>query len=130
MWGTSSPDDKLVSDLAKAAESTKIAARRSDRLMAGKLSLPNFGLLQQYLPQPDPCSAANDAHGLAYSVNVVGAGNSGFSSHARSKRSVPLLVMDWLDRCDTEIHAGRSVLTDGQCGFDNLLSKQWLFCSR
>src|SRR5262249_53867927 len=36
MWGTSSPDDKLVSDLAKATEAIKIAARRSDRLMAGK----------------------------------------------------------------------------------------------
>src|SRR5262245_63455044 len=35
MWGTSSPDDKLAGDLAKAAEATKIGARRSDRLMAG-----------------------------------------------------------------------------------------------
>src|SRR5262245_21643323 len=50
MWGTSSPDDKRVSDLAKAVESTKIAARRSDRITAGKLSPPNFVLLQQYLP--------------------------------------------------------------------------------
>src|SRR5215470_15874951 len=41
MWGTSSPDDKLVTDLAKA------------RLMAGKLSPLNFGLLQQNLPLPD-----------------------------------------------------------------------------
>src|SRR5215470_12416643 len=48
MWGTSSPDDKLVTDLAKATEAIKIAARRSDRLMAGKLSPLNFGLLQQY----------------------------------------------------------------------------------
>src|SRR5215510_10921576 len=53
MWGTSSPDDKLVSDLAKATEAIKIAARRSDSLMAGKLSPLNFGLLQQYLPLPD-----------------------------------------------------------------------------
>src|SRR5262245_25051309 len=53
MWGTSSPDDKLVSDLAKAAEATKIGARRLDRLMAGKLSPRNFGLLQQNLPFPD-----------------------------------------------------------------------------
>src|SRR5262245_20823005 len=50
MWGTSSPDNKLVSDLAKATEAIKIAAQRSDRLMAGKLSLLNFGLLQQYRP--------------------------------------------------------------------------------
>src|SRR5262249_51450367 len=48
MWGTSSPDDKLVSDLAKATEAIKIAARRSNRLMEGKLSPLNFGLLQQY----------------------------------------------------------------------------------
>ena len=48
MWGASCPDDKLVSDLAKAAEATKIGARRLDRLMAEKLSPPNFGLLQQY----------------------------------------------------------------------------------
>src|SRR5215470_2001212 len=54
MWGTSSPDDKRVSDLAKAAEATKIGARRLDRLMAGKLSPRNFGLLQQYLPIPIP----------------------------------------------------------------------------
>src|SRR5215468_11787527 len=53
MWGTLSPDDKLVSDLAKATEAIKIAARRSDRLMAGKLSPCNFGLLQQYLPGRD-----------------------------------------------------------------------------
>src|SRR5262245_11440795 len=48
MWGTSSPDDKLVSGLAKATEAIKIAARRSDHLMAVKLSPLNFGLLQPY----------------------------------------------------------------------------------
>src|SRR5262249_26111476 len=53
MWGASSPDDKLVSDLAKATEAIKIAARRSDRLMAGKLSPLNFGLLQQNLHDSD-----------------------------------------------------------------------------
>src|SRR5262245_9925470 len=47
MWGTSSPDDKLAGDLARATEATKIAGRRSDRLLAGKLSPRNFGLLQQ-----------------------------------------------------------------------------------
>jgi len=31
-------------------ETTQIGGRRSDRLMAGKLSPGNFGLLQQYLP--------------------------------------------------------------------------------
>src|SRR5262245_41996996 len=59
MWGTSSPDDKLVSDLAKATEAIKIAARRSDRLMAGKLSPLNFGLLQQYLPGADVSMCSN-----------------------------------------------------------------------
>src|SRR5215470_9762385 len=60
MWGTSSPDDKLVSDLAKAAEATKIGTRRLDRLMAGKLSPRNFGLLQQYPHDPDmPTRIAN-----------------------------------------------------------------------
>src|SRR5262245_42405734 len=59
MWGTSSPDDKRVSDLAKAAEATKIGARRLDRLMAGKLSPLNFGLLQQYRHEPDPETAPN-----------------------------------------------------------------------
>jgi hypothetical protein len=50
MWGTSSPDDKLTGDLGSVIETTQIGGRRSDRLMAGKLSPGNFGLLQQYLP--------------------------------------------------------------------------------
>jgi hypothetical protein len=49
MWGTSSPDDKLTGDLGNVIEATQIGGRRSDRLMAGKLSPGNFGLLQQYL---------------------------------------------------------------------------------
>src|SRR5262245_38880713 len=53
MWGTSSPDDKLAGDLAKATEAIKIAARRSDSLMAGKFSPLNFGLLQQYRHKAD-----------------------------------------------------------------------------
>src|SRR5262249_33343789 len=53
MWGTSSLDDILVSDLAKAARTTKMAARRSDHRMAGKLSPLNFGLLQQYRHRSD-----------------------------------------------------------------------------
>jgi hypothetical protein len=48
MWGTSSPDDKLTGDLGNVIEATQIGGRRSDRLMAGKLSPGNFGLLQQY----------------------------------------------------------------------------------
>src|SRR5215831_14905120 len=53
MWGTSSPDDKLADDLGNAIEGTQISGRRSDRLMAGKSSPGNFGLLQQYLPTGD-----------------------------------------------------------------------------
>src|SRR5215468_8625634 len=59
MWGTSSPDDKLTGDLGNVIEATKIGGRRSDRLMAEKLSPSNFGLLQYYLPLADSCSAAN-----------------------------------------------------------------------
>src|SRR6266511_3253602 len=51
MWGTSSPDDKLTGDLGNVIETTQIGGRRSDRLMAGKLSPGDFGLLQQYLPE-------------------------------------------------------------------------------
>jgi hypothetical protein len=58
MWGTSSLDDKLTGDLGNVIEATQIGVRRSDRLLAGKLSPSNFGLLQQYLPEPDSCSAA------------------------------------------------------------------------
>jgi hypothetical protein len=60
MWGTSSPDDKLVSDLAKAAEATKICARRLDRLMQGKLSPLNCGFLQQNLPTADIPRRSNE----------------------------------------------------------------------
>ena len=48
MWGTSLREDKLTGDLRNVIEATQIGGRRSDRLMAGKLSPRNFGLLQQY----------------------------------------------------------------------------------
>ena len=51
MWGTSSPDDKLTGDLGNAFEAAEIGGRWSDRLLAGKLSSGDFGLLQQYLPK-------------------------------------------------------------------------------
>ena len=44
--GTSSPDEKIRGDLGNATEATQIGGRPSDRLMAGKLSPGNFGLLQ------------------------------------------------------------------------------------
>jgi hypothetical protein len=48
MWGTSSPDGKLVGDFGKAIAGTRIGGRPSDRLIAGKSSPINLGLLQQY----------------------------------------------------------------------------------
>src|SRR6516225_11738256 len=50
MWGTSSPYDKLTGDLGNAFEAAEIGGRWSDRLLAGKLSSGDFGLLQQYRP--------------------------------------------------------------------------------
>jgi hypothetical protein len=38
VWGTSSHDDKLTGDLGNVIEATQIGGRRSDHLMAGKLS--------------------------------------------------------------------------------------------
>jgi hypothetical protein len=58
MRGTSSPNDKLADDLGNAIEGTRINGCRSDFLTAGKLAPGNLGLLQQYLPQADMCSAA------------------------------------------------------------------------
>src|SRR5262245_26386158 len=42
MWGASSPDDKLIGDLAKATEATKIAGRRSDPSYGGKIITTQF----------------------------------------------------------------------------------------
>jgi hypothetical protein len=53
MWGTSSPDDKLTGDLGNAFEAAEIGGRWSDRLLAGKLSSGDFGLLQQYRHEAD-----------------------------------------------------------------------------
>ena len=59
MWGTSSRDDKFTGDLGSVIETTQIGGRRSDRLMAGKLSPGNFRLLQQYLPEPTVSRCSN-----------------------------------------------------------------------
>jgi hypothetical protein len=48
MLGTSSPTAKLTGDLGNVIEATQTGVRRSDRLVAGKLSPGNFRLLQQY----------------------------------------------------------------------------------
>jgi hypothetical protein len=54
MWGTSSLDDKLASDLANAIEAIQIGDLRLDRVAAGKFPPVNFGLLQQYPGQSPP----------------------------------------------------------------------------
>src|SRR3974390_1031205 len=58
MWGTSSPDRKLAGDLGNAIDSTEIDDRRSCRPLAGKLSLGDFRLLQQYRPDSDSLGPA------------------------------------------------------------------------
>src|SRR5262249_36192483 len=72
MWGTSSPDDKLAGDLARATEATKIAGRRSDRLLAGKLSPRHFGLLQQNLPLADQVHCSKQrAYWMAFPTSTI-----------------------------------------------------------
>src|SRR6202048_3637165 len=56
--GTSLPEDKL-GDLGNVIEATSIGVRRSDFFTARKWAPGNLGLLQQYLPKPDSCTAAN-----------------------------------------------------------------------
>src|SRR5262245_20610211 len=60
MWGTSSSEEKLAGDPGNLIEATSIGGRRSDFFTAGKLAAGNFGLLQQYLPGSDICTAANN----------------------------------------------------------------------
>jgi hypothetical protein len=57
IWGTSSPEDKLAGDLGNVIEATSTGGRWSDFFTAEKLAAGNLGLLQQYLPLPDSCSA-------------------------------------------------------------------------
>jgi len=60
MWGTSLPEDKLTGDLGNVIEATSIGGRRSDFFTARKLAPSNLGLLQQYLPTTDSCTAAKN----------------------------------------------------------------------
>src|SRR3984893_5982864 len=60
MWGTSSPEDKLAGDLGNVIEAPLTCGRRSDFFTAEKLAAGNLGLLQQYLPGPDSCTATNE----------------------------------------------------------------------
>src|SRR6266487_1814096 len=94
MWGTSSPDDKLTGDLGNVIEATQIGGRRSDRLMARKLSQGNFGLLQQYLPRPDSCTAAN----TPLFDHLVGAAEQR-QRHCDAERLGGLEVEDQLHLC-------------------------------
>src|ERR1700730_5829350 len=57
--GTSLREDKLAGDLGNVIEATSIRGRRSDFFTAGKLAPGHLGLLQQYLPTTDSCTAAN-----------------------------------------------------------------------
>jgi hypothetical protein len=60
MWGTSLPEDKLAGDLGNVIGATSIGGRRSNFFTARKMAPGNLGLLQQYWPNPDLCSAVND----------------------------------------------------------------------
>jgi hypothetical protein len=59
MWGALLREDKLAGDLGNVIEATSIRGRRSDFFTAGKLAPGHLGLLQQYLPTTDSCTAAN-----------------------------------------------------------------------
>ena len=48
MWGTSSLDGKLTGNPGSVIAATQLDGRRSDRLLAGKLSPGSFRLLQHY----------------------------------------------------------------------------------
>jgi hypothetical protein len=54
---------KLTGDLGNVIEATSIGGRRSDFFTARKLALGNLGLLQQYLPSADSCTAARSVAG-------------------------------------------------------------------
>jgi hypothetical protein len=54
MWGP----HRLTINSRAMIEATSIGGRRSDFFTAEKLVPGNLGLLQQYLPEPDSCSAA------------------------------------------------------------------------
>jgi hypothetical protein len=58
IWGTSSPEDKLAGDLGNVIEATRIGARWSGRLMAGKLSPGNFGTFATISAQSGNCHLA------------------------------------------------------------------------
>jgi hypothetical protein len=68
MWGTSSREDKLAGDLVNAIEPSSIGGRRPRFFTAGKLAPDNLGLLQQYLPLPDSCTAAGRDAGSTSSL--------------------------------------------------------------
>ena len=53
-------EDKPAGDLGNVIEATSIRGRRSDFFTAGKLAPGHLGLLQQYLPAADSCSATKN----------------------------------------------------------------------
>jgi hypothetical protein len=64
MWGTSSPEDKLAGNVANVIGAISTGGRRLGFFYSKKLAPSNLGLLQQYLPQPDSCSAAKIPHSI------------------------------------------------------------------
>src|SRR3984957_9030862 len=92
MWGTSLPEDKLAGDLGNVIGATSIGDRRSDFFTARKLAPGNLGLLQQYLPQPESCSAAKhivrgrDASYLAPPPQIRTCGFPAYGSHLGYRR--------------------------------------------
>jgi hypothetical protein len=76
MWRTSSPEDKLAGDLGNVIEATSTGGRRSDFFTAEKLASGNLGLLQQYLPTADSCSAAKNHSITSSARNRIAVGSS------------------------------------------------------
>jgi hypothetical protein len=50
MWGTSSPDDKLTSDLGNVIEAISNRRSSGNFFTTGKLAPGNLGLFQQHRP--------------------------------------------------------------------------------
>jgi hypothetical protein len=93
MWGTSSPEDKLAGDLGNVIGATSIGGRRSDFFTAEKLAPGNLGLLQQYLPQPDPCIATKGRVQGVYSTPSTRPSIIGIVRPVRRVRSIAFIAM-------------------------------------
>src|SRR5262245_2442751 len=106
MWGTSSSEEKLAGDPGNVIEATSIGGRWSDFFTAGKLAPGNFGLLQQYLPLPDSCTAARGAAVARLFDHLVGAGKSVGGTSRPSAFATIRLTRSNLVGCSTGRSAG------------------------